>query len=77
MSPIIPMGKNPKGTRKKLYLMEETISLTMCFFILKLVHALYSLILLIFVLNLIVLVTNTEILYQIYVKIVNSLNHVW
>lgn len=57
--------------------MEETISLTMCFFTLKLESALYSLILLIFVLNLIVLVTNTEILYQIYVKIVNLLNHVW
>lgn len=49
----------------------------MCFFTLKLESALYSLILLIFVLNLIVLVTNTEILYQIYVKIVNLLNHVW
>lgn len=57
--------------------MEETISLTVCFFTLKLVHALYSLILLIFVLHLIVLVTNIEILYQIYVKMVNPLNHVW
>lgn len=57
--------------------MEETISLTVCFFTLKLVRALYSLILLIFVLHLIVLVTNIEIPYQIYVKMVNLLNHVW
>lgn len=39
MSPVIPMGK--KNPQKQL---KETISLTMCFFTLKLVHALYSLI---------------------------------
>lgn len=70
MAPIIPMGgKTQRNQKKKLYLMEETISLTMCFLTLKLVHALYSLILLIFVLNLIVLVANVEVLNQIYIKI--------
>lgn len=48
MSRIMPMEKKLKETRRKL--MEETISLTMCFFTLKLVRALYSLILLISVL---------------------------
>lgn len=62
MSPVIPMGKKTQKNQKKLSIMEETISLTMCFFTLKLVRALYSLILLIFVLNLVVLVTNTDII---------------